>query len=184
MAMLYRLISQLNTSFTIEELQIHFSGKGSVCIVNKEAADNSKELSVRLSSRHVIKQPFHSAKSVTSPMGVWPFLKPKPEEPESKDDEVKKLKNEISGLNSKLDELVTLVKSGISIMSSRPNQTIQQIQPGSNTNSVPLIDEPKFIPSKIVPDEIKGNITVQEGEESREDLSSISSSLKNLRKKK
>lgn len=183
MAMLYRLVSQLNTSFTIEELGVHFSGRGSVCIVNKEAADNSKELSGRLLSRQVVKQPFHSSKQVVAPMGAWPFVKPKPEESESKEAEIKQLKNEISGLSSKLEELVELVKSGISIMSSRPTQTIIERVHGNNVSSQ-IIDEPKFIPNKIIPNEIKGQITVRVGEEEREDLSSISNSLKNLRKKK
>jgi hypothetical protein len=190
---LCKITNLVNYAISVEDIGVMLPGRGSSCIVELEAANKSINLLEKVRLKQVL------AKPVQPIMSVWPFIKRQPE-PVAKVEQIvpvqkveqtnKIMEDKFDQLNQQVNKLVELIGSGVSILSSIPQiQTVQtqiatQIQSQTiKENELKVnMQEPMFIPSKIIPDDAKANVKISKSE-IKTDVDSSVDALKKLKKR-
>jgi hypothetical protein len=129
-------------------------------------------------------------------MPAWPISKPSPTIPPPAPvtpSEVSALKDELRTVNTRLNEVLALLKSGALIQASPVHipSTVPVLAPHVYISDVPTTRpqeritpvDPIFIPSRIVPDKADVHINAQEEQSSGDGFDVSLDALKKLRKR-
>lgn len=181
----YRIVNQIASGVTLEDLRVHLPGKGSWAVVHAASADASKDLR---ENRHLVElKPFRTERS----MPVWPFIKSPPtgkallSKPSLNPQEMEKLLQSVQGIEAALQELLGRPSPvPASVLAAHVHAIRQRggIPPGLPGGPDPA-DDPMFIPSRIVPTGMEADIQAQEGEVRKDDFQEGADALREARKK-
>jgi hypothetical protein len=184
--MLYEVTNNLNTSLTIEDINVTLQARG--------GSDSSKIITQNLIESEDLRR-LKNLRWITitprpSPIPVWPLSglspapvpsapvasnpAPAPAPPSIVASSRPEVPDQISSVMSAVSEILELLKKGVSHSPSVPSST----QTFSSSSQDPI-----FIPSKIIPDaEMK--ITVASSESDSSSFEDSSEALRRMRKKK
>jgi hypothetical protein len=168
--MKYKITNIVNADVIIEDLSIRLPGKGSNVIIDANIANRSRDLVV---NRNLIRIDKIGEKV---PMPIWPFVKSKKlPDPTPESNATQK---DLSDIKSMLADILLRMNS------ESASKTVIKKVIAVSQNQVPEIlevQEPMFIPSKIMPDQAEVDIKLREREVSKTDLSEGIKALKKLR---
>jgi len=175
----YKIINQTYADVMIEDLRIHLPGKGSWSYVFAASLEASKDFKkvchfVKLEPVRIERQ-----------MPIWPFVKapraPDPEPPK-KSVELKELIESVRRIERALQDLLTRPSPPPADVVAAHVHAIGQRGIPVGLPGAPL-DDPVFIPSKIIPDGADADIKIREGEVQKDDFDAAANALKKARKK-
>jgi len=177
--MSYVIRNLLHTSLTIEDAGVTLQARGTQVI-----SDRLHESS-RMIKEYSTKKWVHvSFQQDPKPMPIWPFSKPKPisvPTPNPSTDEVTVLKGAVNQLEGRIAELIQAIRS------SGPTSPVYLASTPKTIAAPPVmetIDEPMFIPTKIVPDAADVRINVDQSESDNTNFDSNLDALKSMRRRK
>lgn len=169
--MRYELINLQRHSIVIEDLGIRFDGVGSRVVLDENQFMMSQNLKSILNFFKVNRLPEEKAS--------WPFI-PEAPPPKSPIDISNVNEVALTKILSKMDEMIKSINN----LQLKVNTTQYVPAPSQHTAfNESSINEPVFIPSKIIPDQVETSLQVRESDTEKHDMEEASNALRNLRRK-
>ena len=168
-------------SVVIEDIGVFLSGKGSTQTVKSEVIAQSKNF-------HDVKKLVRVDKIRTiKPMPIWPFIKkPIPAQPEKEPPkgELGDIRQDIRKIRELLSDLLSRPTAPDPEVVAAHMQVSQERKKLFQDGNLPLpVDDPMFIPSSIVPDEVEVVIKTSEVEITKDDFDGDLEALRKALKK-
>lgn len=186
----YKILNLLNTSVNIEDLGITLQSRGGQdgsCVISSDSYVRSASLRDLLNKRILSAQPIYNTitvRHVSSSAPQVPQNTPVSEDTQN-DSNILSLQNEIRAMNSRFDEILTVLRTAPPTASPVYVQMpIQTAHPGQHDYTSSQPDDPIFIPSSIVPKGADVHISSNEESSPVEDFEDSLAALKAARKKK
>jgi hypothetical protein len=194
----YEIKNLSSTSVYLEDLGIRLNGKGATARISEDTMNASKSIKEMRSML---------ALTPIKPVPVWPFsgpsvkvkrdlsvkqdTPPAPPVPEAPKNpivvDVHVPAQDTSKMDALLDKMTNLLSS-IGSLTEMASRNITTSAPSASTIiqgvNTPLVSDPIFIPSKIVPDAKSVQVSLSENKQDRPDIEEATKSLKKLRGKK